>query len=560
MMIPSAARPVSRLLIASLLVASFPSSVAAGPTHQWSKFFGDVYYQDISDLAIAPDGGFLVVGTFQGTLAFGPAPLYTPPTIWPNPPEPFSIYLAKHTADGDHLWSVQYDDMAESSFSSRRPRVRLDGAGNIILSGLAAAPTIMGGAPIPAGAFLAGLTGTGVYRWHKSFGPGLEVHEIRVDPDDNVLAAGSFVNDVDFGGGTVASSGSTDLFVVKYDAGGNYQWALTAGDGSLQTGYALAIDPSGSVFVAGDFNGTIDLGGGPLTSTGSSDILLAKLSATGAHVWSQRFGDLSSDHAFGLAADADADVIMCGRYDGDIDLGGGPLGNPNSYPGAYVAKFDGGAGGHIWSRASQGDDTVSFERVGTDGDGDVIVAGWFGYGADFGGGPVGAGRMDVVLARYDGATGAHESSAGYGTGDDSWCLVADFAPSGEAYLGAFFYTSMDMGGGNTPGNDADIAIGKYDTQTATAVTGAMLRVVAIGAFPNPFNPSTTITYRVASAGPVSIDVYDAAGVRVDEIVSDANHDAGEYRIPYVPRLPSGVYFARITAAGVTDAAKLVLLK
>lgn len=38
--------------------------------------------------------------------------------------------------------------------------------------------------------------------------------------------------------------------------------------------------------------GSVDFGGGALTSAGSNDIFAAKLTAAdGAHVWSQRFGD-----------------------------------------------------------------------------------------------------------------------------------------------------------------------------------------------------------------------------------------------------------------------------
>ncbi len=85
------------------------------------------------------------------------------------------------------------------------------------------------------------------------------------------------------------------------------------------------------------------------------------------------------------------------------------------------------------------------------------------------------------------------------------------------------------------------------------------------AYPNPFNPATTIEYSVAAEGRVTLRVYDLAGrvVRtlVDETVKPGEHaviwngtnDSGE-------RAASGVYFLRMETGGFSSARKLVLLK
>jgi flagellar hook assembly protein FlgD len=84
-------------------------------------------------------------------------------------------------------------------------------------------------------------------------------------------------------------------------------------------------------------------------------------------------------------------------------------------------------------------------------------------------------------------------------------------------------------------------------------------------YPNPFNPSTTIKYSVASEGRVQLMVFDAAGRRIRMLV-DEDQPAGSHHVTFDGRddagsaVASGVYFYRLDAAGVTQTRKMVLLK
>jgi hypothetical protein len=83
---------------------------------------------------------------------------------------------------------------------------------------------------------------------------------------------------------------------------------------------------------------------------------------------------------------------------------------------------------------------------------------------------------------------------------------------------------------------------------------------SLSCYPNPFNPSTRIEFTLPRAGKVSLKVYDVLGrevaVLVNETLNARDHDVvfdgGE--------LPSGIYFARLDAAGVSQTRKMVLLK
>lgn len=85
--------------------------------------------------------------------------------------------------------------------------------------------------------------------------------------------------------------------------------------------------------------------------------------------------------------------------------------------------------------------------------------------------------------------------------------------------------------------------------------------LSVSTHPNPFNPSTTVSYTVPSAGRVTVAVHDVHGNRVATLV-DADHPAGAYTRQWNPggALSSGVYFVRIEHNGAVRMKKMVLLK
>lgn len=79
-------------------------------------------------------------------------------------------------------------------------------------------------------------------------------------------------------------------------------------------------------------------------------------------------------------------------------------------------------------------------------------------------------------------------------------------------------------------------------------------------FPNPFNPSTNISFSIPSESFVTLKIFDALGREVSELVNEKLH-AGTYSKQFISvGLPSGVYFYRLQADNYSDTKKLILLK
>ncbi len=79
-------------------------------------------------------------------------------------------------------------------------------------------------------------------------------------------------------------------------------------------------------------------------------------------------------------------------------------------------------------------------------------------------------------------------------------------------------------------------------------------------YPNPFNPSTTISYTLKENTSVKLTVYDRLGREVKTLV-DENKSAGTYTIEFnASGLPSGIYFYRIKTNDRTEVRKMIFAK
>ncbi len=79
-------------------------------------------------------------------------------------------------------------------------------------------------------------------------------------------------------------------------------------------------------------------------------------------------------------------------------------------------------------------------------------------------------------------------------------------------------------------------------------------------YPNPFNPVTTFSYRLAQSANVSLDVYDTSGRQIANLVKKKQH-AGVYRISWTPSgISSGIYFYRLKAGEYQSIKKCLFLK
>jgi hypothetical protein len=79
-------------------------------------------------------------------------------------------------------------------------------------------------------------------------------------------------------------------------------------------------------------------------------------------------------------------------------------------------------------------------------------------------------------------------------------------------------------------------------------------------FPNPFNPTTTISYSIPTTGDVKVSVFDVTGREVAELVN-TYQNAGSYAVQWNgSHLASGIYFYRVNVGSLSFTNRMILMK
>ncbi len=107
-----------------------------------------------------------------------------------------------------------------------------------------------------------------------------------------------------------------------------------------------------------------------------------------------------------------------------------------------------------------------------------------------------------------------------------------------------------------------LASAVYEHLTVDIVTPASAPAAPtrLNAYPNPFNPATTLAFDLPRRGHVRLDIHDPRGRRVARLV-DGVRAAGPHRVGWrAAGLASGVYVARLVADGSTTHRRLLLVK
>jgi uncharacterized protein (AIM24 family) len=252
--------------------------------------------------------------------------------------------------------------------------------------------------------FVAKLSGVdGTHVWSKrlgSTGQNDAATGVAVDSNGNILVTGRFAGTVDFGGGALTSAGAYDVFLAKYSGSGSHVWSKRFGGTMVDTGNSVAVDGSGNAVITGNFVGTVDFGGGALSSSGGQDLFVAKFSGAGGHLWSKRFGGTSDfDSGNGVAVDATGNVLITGYFCGAVDFGGGARSSAGAWD-LFVAKYS-PSGTHLWSKQVGGTNIDEGNAIAVDGVGNSVITGRFFNTVDFGGGAMtSAGGADIFLVQY----------------------------------------------------------------------------------------------------------------------------------------------------------------
>jgi len=339
---------------------------------------------------------------------------------------------------------------------------------------------------------------------------------IVLDSDENPIVTGRFLN----------ADNSATTVTIKYEA----QWGAPLWQ-NIEPG--IVNDESGDGWIMVDSDDNIVIGNKSWSSGSGYDVELWKYDSSGTQIWHTSYdGNNSADDPNDMIMLDDGSVVVVGVTSGDY----------------MIACFD-VDGNNTWSTTYEGPqgwydvgNTVSL------GDNELLVTGFSdGSGTSW----------DIATLGIDTATGAInwvERFDGADSQTDEGKAV-HLSDEDQLYVGGYAYS-------HTTG--MDYLVVSYEHSALSGV-GFIPEMIAMTAYPNPFNPRTTVTFEMTDAQSVKLEICDTRG-RVVKQLHNGMVEAGQFETVWNGTdfsgrvLPSGVYLAKLTGSGIGSAYKLVLTK
>ncbi len=293
---------------------------------------------------------------------------------------------------------------------------------------------------------------------------------VAVDASGNVFAVGEFGGAIDLGAGALDNPKGSVVsgFVAKFDRSGRALWSRRLGSTTEAAAYAVAVDAAGHAYVVGYFKGELDALGTKLVSAGETDAFLVELDPDGKLVFAQRWGDSGSQVLNTVVVAADGTIALGGDFDGTIDFGGGPLVTAGLAD-VFVATLDRDKK-HVLSKRWGGPDKDRRPRVAFAPDGGLWVTASYRGVIDVGGGPLPDRYDGAFLLRLE-KSGAHRASKGFDGDGWQFPTGLSVSPSGALALSSRFTRTVVIDGQkleSASGEDALLAVFGDDGKLAWA--------------------------------------------------------------------------------------------
>lgn len=357
--------------LAASIVLSI-SSLTLVPAHAWNQStfgalaLGSNGTETIVSIAIDTSGNIYVTGTLDGSFDVDPSPSST---VTLTRIAGVDIWIAKFNSSGEFIWGK----VVGGTDGDLPYGIDVDSAGSAYVVGTFASTVDFdpsaGTANLTSQGnndnFILKLTTDGNFAWVKQVGGINEERAtgVTVDSADNVLVTGFFSGTVDFNPAplettTIVGNYYADIFILKLNSNGLYQWAKSVGTTDFDIGYAITTDASDNIYTTGIFRGSVDFDPGAGTTSLTAEAtyggaFILKLSSSGVFGFAKSFDGTNQDQGMGIDVDGTGNVVVVGNYQltVDFDPGAGTanLTSPLSKS-IFVVKLD-NSGNYIWAKS-----------------------------------------------------------------------------------------------------------------------------------------------------------------------------------------------------------------
>jgi hypothetical protein len=515
------------------------------PDWEWAKSSGGAGMESGNGVAVDAYGNTYVTGYYYSpTISFDTITLSNAGGNC-SPGFCSDIFVAKFSPTGTALWAKS----AGGVFSEYGDAVAVDGSGNCYVVGRFSSSILTFDTInlIHVGyydMFIVKYDSAGNVRWAKS-SAGCDVGGVAFDSFGNCYVAGYFVNDsVSFGDITLYNSGSSDIFIAKYDSLGNTIWAKRFGAEQGEGASAIGVDSLGNCYISGFFTSDSIAFDSSLyiTLTGNNqNIFIAKFDSSGSPQWVKKATGNDLDYSQGISCDHNGGIYVTGYFrSSTLTFDTTVLYNSGQYD-MFIVKYD-ASGNLAWAQKAGGTEHDWAFGISADEGGNIYLAGGFGSPSiSFGSTTLFAsplGYDDIFVVKMDGVGNTVWAKSAGGTSVDDAEAISYF--NGAIFItGAFRSNPLSFGSSVlASAGDIDFFIAKLSSTVGVieeASPGMQMNI-----YPSPAAGNVTITIKNRT-NENRLSVFNVLGEKVytETLIS-------EEKILNVENYLPGVYVVKIT--------------
>lgn len=225
----------------------------------WQRHVAGTQGAQFSSVDVGPDDRIAALASATGAVDLGGGELPYTGTSW---------VLVQYAADGAHRWSHRWQHPPAYAFAPRRRRVGRRPVGGYSVPGDDTFP-----------GFVVRHDAEGVFQWEHVFltAPNSpdRVALNALAASHEVAVLGTLYGTFDFGGGSLSAvTPPNSMFVARFDLAGGHLESAVFDATQQQVPYAAAYGPDGEFVAGGTFQGTFDLGAGPMVNVGAADMFV----------------------------------------------------------------------------------------------------------------------------------------------------------------------------------------------------------------------------------------------------------------------------------------------
>ena len=281
---------------------------------QWAVSCGGEGNENATAVVTDLENSVYVTGTYQGSANFGDTKLVSS--------EGTDLFVVKIDNDGDWVWAKRaggsFDTFSTCMVVDESKALYVGG----YFKGTAAFGSNTLNSVGGEDGFVARMNHAGNWQWAKRCGSEKDdrVTAVGIDSAENVVVSGYFQDLASFGAYELENQGGKDLFVAKLNNSGSWQWAKAAGGEEEVAPNSMVIDSQDNILTAGYFSGSIYVGEALFNTNGGWDMLITMMDKKGDWIWGRKQGGIYTDQITSICMDGDDNVLVTGTFQSDMKL------------------------------------------------------------------------------------------------------------------------------------------------------------------------------------------------------------------------------------------------